>query len=257
MLSSVRYAFAVNSFASLPITEDCSESAALDKAWIWRICPNHFAPGATRLPMSQNTGLFSVRRPREVSHSPVVRSSFQPGPPDVARFSLEIADSRCHSQLLRHPAAGVGGQAVKLKYRLAQPAIYFSACALHVDQPQYGATSAARLPTVIFGEQFGRPGHVDGSQVCLEHRLRELEHQPPEPCAWQPVWSTDSWLSQYTKEEQHLLATFQQWTIVPSVLLHPTAGAGRGPKRAAAVERQDISSANGTRTAGLSNTQQL
>jgi hypothetical protein len=71
---------------------------------------------------------------------------------DGNKFSLVTADSRRHSQLFRHSAASFSGEAVKLKYRLAQPALHISACALHFDQPGHGATSAASLSKIIFGK---------------------------------------------------------------------------------------------------------
>lgn len=132
--------------------------------------------------MSQDTGLFSVRRPREV------RSISLPSY-DLKQFSSanncnlsELTDMAIdaweHTKLLCHTSTCIGPQALQLHQQSPEPSLHFTTCSINIPHGLVTrATTATSLPAVCIWKQPGRLGSINGSAISIKQPVPECEYK--------------------------------------------------------------------------------
>lgn len=68
---------------------------------------------------------------------------------DHETIANAVIDPGQHSELLWNTSTRLSYEALELKHRLAKCAIYSSACAVDLREPEYGSTTTAQFPAVI------------------------------------------------------------------------------------------------------------
>lgn len=215
--------------------------------------------------MSQEPGMFSVRRPREVRPPPPPHraETASSRTPPLSRIILTlVADARQHqSQCLRHPHARLRHEALLVAKQLSPGARHSATCALNIGIAHvacaWTALTADLSPFFVWRQSGGdglldctAPKHCEFSgehgreeelRTCLEH-TREPATAAREYCA----------------EEQCLLCqtVCRLWTCRTPVFLRDRAAFEQYSHRPSET-RPSFPCANGTGNCGILDPSQL